>query len=327
MITAVPASALRFIRCVTGTFEFGLNLLEVRRIHAQVTLREETAAATARIGWLTANGADIPVYDSAALFGLPAPSSRGAILTVAQGDAEIALAVDRVVRGSAVSDGELMEIPPILAMRAFPSALVAGDGASTLPVCDLARLALEPTPLRRTVRSVPDARLPRTSSGASARAGTPAGKLLVSAPFESPGGAPVRFALSFSQVLEVLAAPAVLESPGCAPGFAGLVHWRHRLIPVLDPAACFGLPLQSPQRYGRVLVLRNSSGAGLVALPAGPDTGTAGTQVALDSRSPLLDSLQHVRMAFDSSAGAMMILPDVDSILASPSLPQESLPA
>ena len=299
----------QYIRCVaSGGMEFGLPLQAVRRIHGPMALRRE-AEPGALLGW----AGETPVYAAGPLFGLPVSAAPpGAILFLSRGELEIGLAVERIIGGAASKEsGELRAVPEVLGVSAFRYVAVSRDG-TMLPVCDWESLPLDAAVGQPPAAAVPATRQGRSAPGRSGAGG--AGRLIVSSVFDLLAGPSIRLALSFTQVLEVLASPPVLSLPGCVAGFAGLVHWRNRLVPMVDPASCFGLPLVSAQLHGRVLVVRDATGNAVLALPAGADTSTMGMEAA-GNRSADLFPARQVRFAFRSAAGVVLV-PDVDAILA-----------
>jgi len=67
----------------------------------------------------------------------------------------------------------------------------------------------------------------------------------------------LQYALSITQVLEILAPLPVIPVPGSPPGILGLVHWRDRAVPMLDMSRRFDLPGTNGHVNGRLMIVRS----------------------------------------------------------------------
>lgn len=67
------------------------------------------------------------------------------------------------------------------------------------------------------------------------------------------GGA--RYAVAMSCVAEVVAVPVTSRVPGCPRWLAGVVNWRGRVLPVIDPRSLLGTELTPLPSSARLLVL------------------------------------------------------------------------
>ncbi|MBK6008705.1 chemotaxis protein CheW [Ramlibacter ginsenosidimutans] len=71
------------------------------------------------------------------------------------------------------------------------------------------------------------------------------------------GGA--KFALSAGVTLEVIERPEAIRVPGSAPHVLGLLAWRERRIPLIDPDGSLGVPCKStPARYALVIAFEQA---------------------------------------------------------------------
>lgn len=102
-------------------------------------------------------------------------------------------------------------------------------------------------------------------SGAS----VPSGRrvLLAPVPGGALGGRPVFFVFTLRQVAEVLREVETLPVPFAPAALPAVSVWRDRLVPVIDLAACFGLPGVGPAR--RHLAVRSGKHRGLIRADAG----------------------------------------------------------
>jgi purine-binding chemotaxis protein CheW len=67
------------------------------------------------------------------------------------------------------------------------------------------------------------------------------------------GGA--RYAVAMSSVAEVIAVPPLSRVPGCPSWLFGVVNWRGRVLPVVDPRSMLGAELTPLPSSARLLVL------------------------------------------------------------------------
>jgi purine-binding chemotaxis protein CheW len=66
---------------------------------------------------------------------------------------------------------------------------------------------------------------------------------------------PARYAVAMSAVAEVVAVPPTSRVPGCPGWLAGVVNWRGRVLPVVDPRSLLGAELNPMPSSARLLVL------------------------------------------------------------------------
>jgi purine-binding chemotaxis protein CheW len=126
-----------------------------------------------------------------------------------------------------------------------------------------------------------------------------------------------RYAVAMSSVAEVVPVPALTRVPGCPRWLAGVVNWRGRVLPVIDPRTLLGADLNPLPTSARLLVLSvDGIEAGMIGeavsglLEAGatnpePTPATASSQVTTlvtgvvsDSAGPisLLDAAAVLRL-------------------------------
>jgi purine-binding chemotaxis protein CheW len=64
-----------------------------------------------------------------------------------------------------------------------------------------------------------------------------------------------RYAVAMSSVAEVVPVPVTSRVPGCPRWLAGVVNWRGRVLPVIDPRSLLGTELSPLPSSARLLVL------------------------------------------------------------------------
>jgi purine-binding chemotaxis protein CheW len=64
-----------------------------------------------------------------------------------------------------------------------------------------------------------------------------------------------RYAVAMSSVAEVVPVPVTSRVPGCPRWLAGVVNWRGRVLPVIDPRSLLGTELTPLPSSARLLVL------------------------------------------------------------------------
>ena len=128
------------------------------------------------------------------------------------------------------------------------------------------------------------------------------------------GGA--RYAVDMASVAEVVPVPRVSRVPGCPRWLSGVVNWRGRVLPVVDPRSLLGAEVIPLPSSSRLLVLSvDGVEAGLVVeavvglLEAGSDAPEPAPATAQASAASL------VRGVVSDAAGPLSLL-DAQAVLA-----------
>ena len=141
------------------------------------------------------------------------------------------------------------------------------------------------------------------------------------APVGYPTGVIVRFgsaryAVAMSCVAEVVPVPVTSRVPGCPRWLAGVVNWRGRVLPVIDPRTLLGTVLAPLPSSARLLVLSvDGIEAGLIGeavtglLEAGDTDAEPPPATALASAAALVTGVVM------DSAGPISLL-DASAVLA-----------
>ena len=125
-----------------------------------------------------------------------------------------------------------------------------------------------------------------------------------------------RYALAMSSVAEVVAVPAVTRIPGAPEWLAGVVNWRGRVLPVIDPRSLLGADRNSLPTSARLLVLSEDGvEAGFLAEAVAGllEAGSAVTAAAPATATAAATSL--VRGVLSDSVGPLSLL-DASALLA-----------
>jgi purine-binding chemotaxis protein CheW len=104
-----------------------------------------------------------------------------------------------------------------------------------------------------------------------------------------------RYAVAMASVAEVVPVPVTTRIPGCPSWLAGVINWRGRVLPVVDPRSLLGAELSPLPSSARLLVLSvDGVEAGLLAeavsglLEAGDEAPEAPPATAPTSATSLI---------------------------------------
>ncbi len=278
---------LRFIRCSIQDESYGLDMTWVRSIQRADQLKRESGD-DGMVGWLSSREGNIPVYDLANRLGRAAstfnaqgriiilnPLASGTMSAAARSTRPWALLVDRVSQVIQVAMDRLIPLSAVTAhslSNYFRGVIRLGEEL----VLFLAPEQLHPDAPSRAEQPVNQSEHSGSGTNYSTNGKAPAssGKnrarrekqiLLFSTTEPLSGERALSFALSITQVPEILNTIPLTRVPG-APSFVlGLVNWRNRPVPVIDLDARLGLPSStlSLDRRTRLLIVRSPNGSGM----------------------------------------------------------------
>jgi chemotaxis signal transduction protein len=243
------------------------------------------------VGALAVEKAEIPLHLLAERLGRPDSSARPDSETrsgeeppraiVLRLSPPWALVVDRVGRPFSVQAGQVVALPEVAAdpgRDVFDGVVLADDRIFLLLAPDrLIAHARQETPWRtESLPAGPRATRERSVDRKTSDPALAASRRLVRFSLPQQTEPPkCAFALSLSQVPEVLEVPPVIPVP-FAPAFVrGLIRWRDRVVPVIDLARRLRLPCaagQGPSEKTRLVIARSSRTAGE---RGGPARGTS----------------------------------------------------
>jgi len=258
---------LRYIRCTVGSEIYALDMTSVYSIQRSDNLQLEMAANNTQVGWFNIRDASVPVYSLANCLGYTRQTNltgqRIVLMNALPGTTEMwALAVDQVSQVYITTAQALRQLPAVLCAgleRYFRAVLCAGD--------DLI-LMLEPAgihpdrPLMAPAIFQPtrDRELSDVISAGGAAVGGRRGQQQQLIEFALPEVKDdYKFALSITQVLEILAPLPVIPVPGAAPFILGLINWRNRPIPLVDLTRRFVMTSVGDPAAHRLMIVRDAS--------------------------------------------------------------------
>jgi len=125
-----------------------------------------------------------------------------------------------------------------------------------------------------------------------------------------------RYAVAMSAVAEVVPVPVSSRVPGCPRWLAGVVNWRGRVLPVIDPRTLLGTVLAPLPSSARLLVLSvDGIEAGLIgeAVTGLLEAGDSAAEPAPATASAQAAAL--VTGVVTDSAGPICLL-DASAVLA-----------
>lgn len=124
-----------------------------------------------------------------------------------------------------------------------------------------------------------------------------------------------RYAVDMASVAEVVPVPVVSRVPGCPRWLSGVVNWRGRVLPVVDPRSLLGAELNPLPSSARLLVLSvDGVEAGLVVeavaglLEAGSEEPEAAPATASTTAASLVSGV------VSDAAGPLSLL-DAQAVL------------
>lgn len=258
---------LRYIRCTTGSETYALDMASVYSIQRSDNLHLEPVAENT-IGWFPAREERAPVYSLAESLGhrkqMNNAGQRVVLMNPLPGATVVwALLVDQVSQVFTTTPEALSSLPAALCAgteRYFRAVLHAGDELLLM----LEPAGIHPVKPLATTIHLPAASDVTPSIGNEpiklaepARKNRPLKQLIV---FALPGEKePLQFALSITQVLEILAPLPVIPAPGASPYILGLVNWRSRPVLLVDLTRRFNLANDSDPSMSRLMIVRDTS--------------------------------------------------------------------
>ena len=303
------------LRCYAGAQSYCLDVDQVVGIERGAQL-SPNANDDGPVGWIATRGRKIPVYSLVERLGCGARSREvGAILVMNSAD-PWGLAVDRLSRFQRSLASSPDPVPPTIGpiSGSFFRGVTVEEGTPILHLCP-ERLHPNAPPLR--VAPVPPPRIEDNADGADKA--SPGRLLLFSPPNPVPPGilpagrSGLWFALSYSQVLEIVSGVGCLPVPSAPPDVLGLIAWRRRAVPVVDAGRLFGLSPVDFAATHRLLIAHSPIWRMPVAIPAGADMQTRVLPMQHRPCDLPLD-LNRARGVFEIGERQFVVLPDINAI-------------
>jgi len=314
---------VRALKVYSGGQAYCLDVDQVLAIERGVLLKRNPAG-DGPIGWITKGRRQIPVHSLAERLSQAGHANRsieagkdavGAVL-VMNGANPWGLAVERVSR---FQDPPAQPHPVPAAISQARAAcfrgIVVEDEALTLY---LSPEVLSPgVPAVRAVLPKPFAHSTNRTDAAT-RSG-PGRMLLVSPPNPIPASflpnnrSRLLFALSYSQVAEIVLSKDWAPIPSAPPHVLGLAVWRQRPVALLDTGRLFGFEPTALEKPGRMVIARSPVWQTAVAIPIGRHVETR--TLPIPHRPWVLPGEgQPVRGVFEVAGDVVIAVLDVDAL-------------
>lgn len=239
---------LRFIRCWAGGQVYALDMGWVRSIQRVDGLQRQAGAA-GQIGSLELGEVEVPIWSLAERLGGTAvtPSATQRVIVLNDPQHTWGLLIDRVSQVLTVTSDSIYLLPSIAlnpAKAYFDRVIRQEDELLLL----LSIECLHPDALPVTVPAI-DHSFQSASSSPQRRSTSTAnqrqGRIVV---FKLPGAITgdedFSWALSVTQIPEILEPLPLLPVPGMPDFLLGLANWRNQPVAVIDLAVRLGLPTQ-----------------------------------------------------------------------------------
>jgi chemotaxis signal transduction protein len=308
------ANALRLLRCIVGEATYCLSMVHVRGIRRLEEL-QPNHHPSGPLGWLASASGPIPVFDLVMLLKQACTDARrrGKILLFKTHQHPWGVLVDRLESVIQVTAREVFPLPAVARNSAadFFEGVVRYNGTMLLA---LSPAGLHPDAPAGVTGSLPSVHTPESlyatvgvSPAAQAR-----GKVML---FSAAPEQRFTFALSLSQVPQILRHLPLTPVPGAAPDVLGLVDWRNVPLAVLDLSRRLGGPAAPLLPDGRLLVARASHTRAFVGLAIRPQISLHNLPMAhrVSTRHvPLHASLLRGRFEREND---LLLIPDIDRLL------------
>ena len=251
---SADSDGIRFVICSIEKDSYSLDMTRVRSIQ-RVERMVPNTEPNGPVGWLPSREGDIPLYRLATQLGLGTERStkRPMAVVLHAKPKPWALLVEQVSRVNEVGQKDTYPVPPLLGNKKrnfFSSVLKLEDRLSLMLSPDDLLLSGASKPVMPDL--TPDE--PKKRRKKKKRAG----RLLSFVSGAKISQRPVRFALSVTQVAEILNIHSALDVPGAPPHVKGLVEWRSRPVPLLDLPTMLGLERDPDADLRRMLIARTT---------------------------------------------------------------------
>lgn len=302
------------LRCYAGEQAYCLDVDQVTGIERGAQL-SPNPDADGPIGWIARSGRKIPVYSLVERLGGGTRSREVGAILVMNSEDPWGLAVDRISRFQRAHASSPEPVPPTLGplSGSFFRGVTVEEGTPMLHLCPE---RLHPNAPPASVTPVP----PRTQENANAPVTASPGRLLLfSLPNHVPPGilpngrSRLWFALSYSQVLEIVSGIRYSPVPSAPPDVLGLIAWRRRATPVVDAGKLFGLPPVEFPATQRLLIAHSPVWRMAIAVPAGAEMQTRVLPVQHRPCNLPLDP-NSTRGIFEIGEGQFVVFPDINAI-------------
>jgi len=272
-------SALRFIRCWAGERPYALDMEWVRSIQ-RVDQLERSAGTRGEIGWLKTAGMRVPVWALSERLETAVSEESALQRVIVLNDAvrPWGILVDRVSQVTAVTPSNSFPMPKLAINPEKPyfSGVLLWQDALLLR---LKPDALHPDAAIASVVDVERAAMPMAANGKVEMVGEngrlstdESGQIVVfKLPIRPQESGDLSFALSITQVPEVLDPMPMIPIPNAPSYVNGLINWRNRPVTAIDMGEWLGLT-DKMEKHGRLrlMIVRTMESGALIGFLTRP---------------------------------------------------------
>lgn len=318
---AAPTEVRRFMRCTVAEQTYCLDMTRVRGIQRVEQLQYGTTTTSAALGWIVSGEQRVAVFSLAQQLrpstSTPPAAQMAKIIILNTHPQPVAFLVDQLDGVIQVPAADLFPLPKMVRSPMSPFF----DGV--VQYADALMLSLRPEGLYPQATSAPELwqdtmQAPETvPTVASVPIGARGlGKVLCFTTADyAPQERTLTFALSISQVPQMLPMAPFLPVPGAMPYVLGLVAWRSCPLTVIDLSQRLGGPVSPVLSDSRLLVARASSRPAFVGFPVRPTVKMYGLPLAHRRSTHTLPWQESLLKGKFDLEGETLVIPDIDRLL------------
>lgn len=250
-------SALRFIRCWASERTYALDMEWVRSIQ-RIDQLQRSPGERGEIGWLRTAGMAVPVWALAERLGTAVHEDGASQRVIVLNDAvrPWGILVDRVSQVTAVTPSHSFPMPDLAINREkpyFSGVLLWQDKLLLRLAPDVLHPDAAITPLLDVAPPTNGKVDVRAENGRLSTDKT--GQIVVfKLPIRSQENGDLSFALSITQVPEVLDPMPTIPIPNAPSYVQGLINWRNRPVTAIDMGGWLGLT-DKMEKHGRLRLM------------------------------------------------------------------------
>jgi chemotaxis signal transduction protein len=330
----MKASTIKLISCTSGTEDFCLEMTSVRQIEAgeHLKINEES---TGPLGWINYQGSDLPVYAlrekiDPGNYSATADHHEGRVLIMDCAE-PLAVKVDRVNGIIEASSDKIVPLPLItdpLGQNRYRGIVKLADQWQLYPNHQTFVATTRPPQVYSDEVSINSTQIPIIINSTTPRQGNsfvsikPQLLMFSSAVPRTVANEdePIMFALSLTQVKELLAPLPLISVPGAPNYVLGMVNWRDQPVPVIDLKVRLGIKtsLIDPEEMdprSRLLIARSPHSEQIVGFLINSMVKTFALPIPYEpfTSRPMVD-LQLCSGLYDIE-GLPLVIPNLEAVL------------
>ncbi len=251
----MKASTIKLISCTTDAEDYCLEMTSIRQIEAGDHLKIN-AEQNGPLGWINYQGSELPVYTlrermDPENYAATADHQEGRVLIMDCAE-PLAVKVDRVNGVIEASSDQIIPLPLItdpLRQNRYKGLVKLPDQWLLCPNHETLGMTTKPSSTYSEADSISSTQIPIIINSTHPRQGTsfvsikPQLLMFSSALPQRVANEdePIMFALSLTQVKELLAPRPLILVPGAPNYVLGMVNWRDLAVPVIDLKVRLGI--------------------------------------------------------------------------------------